>query len=41
MGRGEEDGGFFDCYLQRLSLSRMIGPQQQQKHKKTQVESEF
>ena len=36
MGRGEEDGGFFDCYLQRLSFSRMIGPQQQQKHKKQQ-----
>jgi hypothetical protein len=29
MGRGEEDGGFFDRYLQRLSLSRKIGPQQQ------------
>ena len=28
MGRGEEDGGFFDCYFQRLSLSRRIGPQQ-------------
>ena len=33
MGRGEEDGGFFDCYLQGLSLSRTIGPQQQKKHK--------
>ena len=25
-GRGEENGGFFDCCLRCLSLSRMIGP---------------
>ena len=29
MGRGEEEGGFFDCYLSRSSLSRHIRPQQQ------------
>ena len=29
MGRGEEAGGFFDCYLSRSSLSRQIRPQQQ------------
>ncbi len=29
MGRGEEEGGFFDCYLSRSSLSRQIRPQQQ------------
>ena len=28
MGRGEEEGGFFDCYQSRLSLSRHISPQQ-------------
>ena len=28
MGRGEEEGGFFDCYQARSSLSRHISPQQ-------------
>ena len=28
MGRGEEEGGFFDCYLSHASLSRHIRPQQ-------------
>ena len=28
MGRGEEEGGFFNSYLSRSSLSRHIRPQQ-------------
>ena len=31
MGRGEEEGGFFDCYQSRLSLSRNISPQQKKR----------
>ena len=31
MGRGEEEGGFFDCYLSRSSFSRHIHPQQKKK----------
>ena len=36
MGRGEEEGGFFDCYQSRSSLSRHIHPQQKGKKKRTQ-----
>ena len=39
MGRGEEEGGFFDCYLSRSSLSRHIHPQQKKEKYTAQEKS--